>query len=709
MLKWLKTNYDKYISGAGGANTYDQVRLSVDIEEQLHQHQKKQQQQEQQQQQQQPQHGDELFDDDSEKTPILVLAYLFFIVIASVLGMGILGLPVKLSQSGFTPFLGSYTLCYVMQVLSLFFVIEILQRCYAIIRGENPSIIGLNTSRGISISNGISNSNGSDHSPLASPGSSGSSGSIRRKRSPSSTSSSSAMNNTGEDAAQSTEESMYIGGLGEQPNTEEEEYEEQHAQGIILTGMHHHDNHLGESQDFEKIDLNQSQSVQAANGSVAQVTPNLHYLGLKFLGTAAHRVFIFSVVLHFTAILISYGLAAAMAYSKLIVSEEQQNYFILPTIVVFTLIVIFGSSSLQHIITFFTFGKGTLLIAIVLITGVVANHVRLEISNDWAYVGRSFLISTVALGGASGVIPVVFPKIIFSRREMYKCYATVFSALTTVFLLNICWCWFLLRIIPQMPDATNPKAPNLYDAGKNSQIATIPLMKVIHDYYPQYLWIAWAVDIFIVISITISYITVGTGYKQTLDGFSVSWRSKSLQNKQKQQQEDEQSFNNRIEVDDDQQQEIQHQQHQQQGYNGSKPNRLPGFLCTIGNAIQRKIDWVNNQIDAKEVQSVDNVGSTNVKYPIREFVFYIFAFGFILTVALCNPKGFLMMLESGASLGLNLQAGLFAVLMLNFSRKAYSHFPIPLPLHNYIFKLRYIVLVYFSSAVLYDIFELIIN
>lgn len=40
----------------------------------------------------------------------------YFIVIASVLGTGILGLPVKLAHSGFTPFIVSYTLCFFMQV-----------------------------------------------------------------------------------------------------------------------------------------------------------------------------------------------------------------------------------------------------------------------------------------------------------------------------------------------------------------------------------------------------------------------------------------------------------------------------------------------------------------------------------------------------------------------------------------------------------------
>jgi len=39
-----------------------------------------------------------------------------FVAIASILGTGILGLPVTLSESGFRPFIISFLVCYVVQV-----------------------------------------------------------------------------------------------------------------------------------------------------------------------------------------------------------------------------------------------------------------------------------------------------------------------------------------------------------------------------------------------------------------------------------------------------------------------------------------------------------------------------------------------------------------------------------------------------------------
>jgi len=52
----------------------------------------------------------------TQSTHPLTYAAVFFIVIASVLGSGILGLPVKLAEAGFTPFVVTYTLGFVMQV-----------------------------------------------------------------------------------------------------------------------------------------------------------------------------------------------------------------------------------------------------------------------------------------------------------------------------------------------------------------------------------------------------------------------------------------------------------------------------------------------------------------------------------------------------------------------------------------------------------------
>ncbi|CAF1271755.1 unnamed protein product [Rotaria magnacalcarata] len=54
----------------------------------------------------------------------------YFVAIASILGTGILGLPVTLSESGFQPFVISFLICYFVQVLTIFFFTEVLQKAY---------------------------------------------------------------------------------------------------------------------------------------------------------------------------------------------------------------------------------------------------------------------------------------------------------------------------------------------------------------------------------------------------------------------------------------------------------------------------------------------------------------------------------------------------------------------------------------------------
>lgn len=52
----------------------------------------------------------------------------YFVVVASILGTGILALPVKVGETGFYPFLIQFAICAVFQCLVLLFMIELLQK-----------------------------------------------------------------------------------------------------------------------------------------------------------------------------------------------------------------------------------------------------------------------------------------------------------------------------------------------------------------------------------------------------------------------------------------------------------------------------------------------------------------------------------------------------------------------------------------------------
>ncbi|EGC30319.1 hypothetical protein DICPUDRAFT_6061, partial [Dictyostelium purpureum] len=676
----------------------------------------------------------------NKRTPFLVLAYLYFIVIASVLGTGILGLPVKLSHSGFKPFVASYTLCFFMQLLSIFFLIEVLQRIYSIIKAN--SILSTNSFSSSPIDDRSRNEIDVDNTGIPKNNIqldilNHNSGTAGRRIINSSSGVSPDLNNENNNDTSELSESTDIkassngGSSIKSSPTLNDRSEGDNDEETMMNEKLEKENREDNENLIQKEE--QEEETKQAHSSTEKETetPNLHIIGLKFLGPISYAFFIFSVLLHFCSVLIGYGLAGSEAYAQLFSIDH--SFLIFPVILLFTIIVIFGSKSLGRIITLFTFAKGTLLMIIVFITGIISNHVQNNISNDWSYIGKSFLISTVALGGASSVLPVVFPKIVFTKREIKKCYTVAGSALFTVYILNIIWCWFLLQIIPQVPNPNNPGFPSLEEAAIHGEIATIPLMKVVSESFPQFLWIAYLVNIFIVISITISFITVGTGFKHTLDGFSITWRKKSLSNSYHEEEDGDEFYNNTNSGsglgnanpitqshDEDDNDLLVLPASVQDSINGSNNKLSTKFKIMVERIkykiihqtrkaklwIYSKINLVNSKIDDKEGQSTMEQ-NFSVRFPIREFIFYIGFFGFILLVALMNPKGFLQVMESGTSLGLNLQSGTFMVMMLQFARSHYGQYSIPLPVHNYIYNLRYFVFAYFTFAVLYDFYVIL--
>ncbi len=74
----------------------------------------------------------------------------------------------------------------------------------------------------------------------------------------------------------------------------------------------------------------------------------------------------------------------------------------------------------------------------------------------------------------------------------------------------------MMKAVPQT--SPNPESPSLAGAAENGCISTIPLTEVINQDTPTLTWIANVVEAFIIISVTISFITVGSGMKNFIDG-----------------------------------------------------------------------------------------------------------------------------------------------------------------------------------------------
>lgn len=234
----------------------------------------------------------------------LVLVQCYFITIACILGTGILGLPVTLAESGFSPFLVSFFFCFIMQVLLVYFFLDLLQRAHAYQIDKFRSAASL------------------DDAPLP-------------------------MSEVGQDG------------------------------------------HTG---------LPNGSSVHSYIQEISKVVPkpNLHTLGVLFLGKGLGAAFNICVLLNLISILISYALAGSEAYAQIL---RVDFIYIIPVFVwLQSLAIVFAQQFIHPIVSILTFFKGSVLVATVVVTFGVGSTVANVVTNDFAYFGTPFLMGTVALG-----------------------------------------------------------------------------------------------------------------------------------------------------------------------------------------------------------------------------------------------------------------------------------------------------------------------
>lgn len=274
-----------------------------------------------------------------------------------------------------------------------------------------------------------------------------------------------------------------------------------------------------------------SEPTGSTPGASTSKGEDLHSLSAAYLNPILQKFFDAAIVLHFISLLITYTLAASEAYGQFFGMHSSWIWLAIPFVGLLAPTVIFFSKYLDHIISFFTFSKAGLLVLMVVITAVVSWRTNLTISNDWAYVGRPFLIGTVALGGCYNILPVAFDKVRFHARQVKIFTACSVAGLTLVYIFNLAWCYFILRIVPQVPapGQTSTEVDTLWDAEKNGQISTVPLVNIIRRDHPSYSWIATVILLFTMVSITVSFVVNSLAWKHYLEGIIAALSPRNIQ------------------------------------------------------------------------------------------------------------------------------------------------------------------------------------
>ncbi|KAJ0032727.1 hypothetical protein NQD34_002808 [Periophthalmus magnuspinnatus] len=480
----------------------------------------------------------------------------YFLTIATILGTGILGLPVTIAHAGLLPFLVSFLVGFSVQALLIYLFVDLLQRC---------QVIQLET-----LKTGVA-------------------------------------------------ECIVMSPMGTEPQSLTDDEEEDDGENTRAdTGLLY------------------PSSSSAPPPHPETLQPHLHMLGRLFLPRPMSHAFDCILLFHFISIGISYVLAGSEAYASLL---NIKHIYIIPVFTwILSLSILLAHRVIQPITSVLTLLKGVLLIVTVAVTFAVGSEVGLHSNSDFSQMGRPFLMGTVALGGIVNVMPMLFSQISHSKTQILWFRRAVLGGLTTCTVLNILWCWAVLEIVPQTtvqssdlgqstPEPSTLLLTNvsLEQSEKDGEIATIPLTKIIEESYSVFSWVAVLIQVFISISVTVSFLVMGSALKHT----EMSSVKKNVH------------LSNCC---------LLH-------------SLVKGLLCLLG-------------------------------------------FTIIFIVSMCDPKGFVVILDKVVSFSLNTEVGLFVFFMLRESREEqYQSVNVPLPVGDCVFSLSWLLPCYFLFAVVYDVLQ----
>ncbi|KAF6003774.1 hypothetical protein F1559_001142 [Cyanidiococcus yangmingshanensis] len=469
--------------------------------------------------------------------------YVYFMSIATVLGTGVLGLPVSLYRCGIGPFLAFFTVTAFAESCAVVIAVELLQRTQAH-TGLIPNMREVAESKA---------SDGTARRP---------SGVFMEDKLAGTTSStatsSSELHFFGPYAAtapaRSRGASAELDGAGDAFSMEPDGAAMIALRMPHATDERHRHRYLPAASDAERAGafapergVETNSALTAPWTAVSHETPSLPVMARLFFKQRWLRLlFEAAVYLHFISIMISYGLAGPQAYGSLFRSSSEAapkqalaGALIAPkwSIALFclggTALLVFFLSAVLPVLTIATGLKATLLVVIVLVVGILGA----EIANPWHNQASAFLepflMGTVALGGLTTVMPVTYARLGGepSARGVRRYRAAVIAGLGTCYLLNVVWCISVLAVVPQTAEdwsnqIGNSTGPSLEMANAMGEISTVPLIAALERYHAKAApVVAVLVNIFITISITVSFLVIGSGLRHMIDGVAIAWAS----------------------------------------------------------------------------------------------------------------------------------------------------------------------------------------
>lgn len=256
------------------------------------------------------------------------------------------------------------------------------------------------------------------------------------------------------------------------------------------------------------------------------------YLPISALRYPFHVLSFFS----FVSILTSYGLAGPQALWQLVIPPpvplQPPLFVFLAYSVIGIVAVVFFVDVLLPFFSSLTVVKGCLFVVVVIVVACLPSSARITsffdlftVQSAYSSIAVPFLMSTVALGGLAVTIPVTYrllpPRP--SRQQVANYRAAAVVGLILCYVLNIGWVIAILQVVPRQAASDKPSLASAFQKG---QITTIPLIETLseHTFMSSRLlhMVEIVVQLFILISTIVSFFVMAAGCKNYMDGFAHS-------------------------------------------------------------------------------------------------------------------------------------------------------------------------------------------
>lgn len=260
-------------------------------------------------------------------------------------------------------------------------------------------------------------------------------------------------------------------------------------------------------------------SLYKATVSDTQQTPDFHTIGLLLLPWWLHPLFDALTFLSYTLLMIAYAISSAQIYGNLLSIGE--TVLTAPYVFILGLFVCIGSSKVQPFVVAFTLVKGTVLLCVIIMTSVVGFQVFRSSTSDWGNFGDPFIICTIALSGTVPLQPYMYGMTNGTKKQVKLVHYGIVAAIAACWVLNVIWTFVILKIVPQQIQPGLKETATLEGAYKKHEIGTVPLIVYLRDQnHGSLSWLGTTANVFIVLSVSISFVVQGMGLNHQLDGFT---------------------------------------------------------------------------------------------------------------------------------------------------------------------------------------------